>query len=785
MWFLIRKAIDADAGIARFFTPNLSCDKLRDMQKPLIRPTPFLVLLVSCICSLRAADAVITINSTNDVAVPPPGTVTLRSALAQAAPNEPILFAPALDGTTIGLTEVGAEHTPLVGEVMGITNAPSGPISYLIGYFERDYGRSALYAKKNVTIDASALTNGVTIAWTGGATNAARVLAIHGDLTLNNVGITGGYSQADDTPLFMGGYTQATTRARGGGLAVWGTAQLENCRVYGNTCASALLDPARDAGIFGGGVYADIALISDSIICGNTLSGTGVSGGGVFSVGGAGSADELSRIERSVISGNRIEGIFAYGAGVYSDGGGIGNLKTLELENCTIAENRVGISGPGFLYGSGYWRGGGVYMSNGRLSLRNCTVVENEVEGVARTNELDKPNLAGGVAATIGNAHAAESITIGRSIIAGNTVHEFGGASYAQDLFTGSLFTFLSEGHNRIGTLNFDQMLVPVGKRTWYSLCRRHYPKTGDIDGVNISNILDLAEGTVRMPGIPNAGVNSSNSAVRFYIPKGSAVDQVPAAPLQLDQTLAEYQAGSTDNFLEILLGRLEAHYSITNFASTFTADFETFLALVDTDPDTPGNQPYTDPDGTPILTLDDTLWFGPKAAWPSKLYNYPYIEFWHRLDAALAAENLPGMGPAGLDDAAWQALFTPGALPENPNITFYIWTESYSPTPTLKDQEGTTRPRNGLGDIGAIEWPSPYAPPPSFDSIAGAGTHVILRWTGSPGRTYTLWSAPAMNPALWSMAETGITGTVPLTVHSVATDRPAEFFRVETEPLD
>ena len=41
------------------------------------------------------------------------------------------------------------------------------------------------------------------------------------------------------------------------------------------------------------------------------------------------------------------------------------------------------------------------------------------------------------------------------------------------------------------------------------------------------------------------------------------------------------------------------------------------------------------------------------------------------------------------------------------------------------------------------------------------------------------------MNPALWSVAETGITGTVPLTVHSVATDRPAEFFRVETEPLD
>ena len=43
-----------------------------------------------------------------------------------------------------------------------------------------------------------------------------------------------------------------------------------------------------------------------------------------------------------------------------------------------------------------------------------------------------------GVAATVGNANAIEDLVIGHSIIAGNTVHEIGGSSYADDVFTGS-----------------------------------------------------------------------------------------------------------------------------------------------------------------------------------------------------------------------------------------------------------------------------------------------------------------------------------------------------------
>ena len=427
----------------------------------------------------------IVVNSLEDLAEPPEGIVTLRSALASAASGQPIVFDASLDGGVIELSIVGDAHTVLKGEVMGIREEPSGPVSYLVGYFDRDYGRSALYARKSVVIDASTLASGITLAWTGGEANPARVLAVRGNLTLRNVSITGGWSVTEELPApdpedELG---QLSTRARGGGIAVWGIARLEDCTIYDNHARRDASVPARprDAGVFGGGVYADIVEMERCVVSGNSLSATGVSGGGVFSVGGAEARRGVSTIRRSAITGNGIEGIFAYGGGVYSDGGGIGKSNTLALENTTVARNLVaelpGQAPP--LYGIGYWRGSGVYMSNGSLTIHGATIVENEVYGTPRTDDLGKPNLAGGVVATIGNAHAVEDMIIGHSIIAANLVHETGGADYAQDVFTGSLFYFKSRGFNRFGVLDFSQMLVPVGQPDWRSLCRRHFPKVG------------------------------------------------------------------------------------------------------------------------------------------------------------------------------------------------------------------------------------------------------------------------------------------------------------------
>lgn len=313
----------------------------------------------------------IIVNSLVDAANPPEGTVTLRSALAEAASGQPIVFDASLDGGTILLSTVGEEHTILKGEVMGMRDTPSGPVSYLIGYFDRDYGKSALYARKNVVIDASALPSGITLSWVGGAGNQARVLAVYGNLTMINVSVTGGMSVAED--ISTGDPDdQPWTLARGGGVAVWGVARLVDCKLYDNYCEGDF-DSSRDRGAFGGGLYANIVDMEDCIVSGNTVVGGGAAGGGVFSVGGALSYERISTIERSCITGNHISGLFTYGGGVYSDGGGIGNRKKLELINCTIAWNLVDPP-PTCLLTCWQWGTGAAAGSTCRTAICTCRV---------------------------------------------------------------------------------------------------------------------------------------------------------------------------------------------------------------------------------------------------------------------------------------------------------------------------------------------------------------------------------------------------------------------------
>lgn len=645
----------------------------------------------------------VTVNSLEDILNPTGDTVTLRSALASAASGQVINFDASLNGSTIELSIVGEEHTTLTGEVMEFDDVNN--ISVLVGYFDRDYGKSALYARKNVVIDASALPSGITVSWTG--VDDARVLAVYGNLTMTNVTVTGGRSVTED--ISATNAEQPWTLARGGAIAVWGRASLFSCTLFDNYCEGDF-DSSRDRGTFGGGIYADIVDLEDCIISGNTLYGGGVSGGGVFSVGGVETSETESVISRSAITGNHITGIFAYGGGVYSDGGGIGNANTLRLINTTIAENLVDYPFPASF---GYWRGGGVYMSNGSMIIKTCTIVENQVHGVPRALDLDKKNLAGGIAATIGNAHALEDMIIGHSIIAGNTVHEFGGATYYHDVFTGSAFYFQSMGYNRIGVIDFSQMLVPVGEENWRSLNRKFYPQSDgvdiiDLDGIDIADVLDLTNGIAYSDNILSAGVNDGNPAVLYYEPQGSALDQIPAGSYNVNGTYVEYSIpeSAANNFLEIMLDRIETEYSLTGFAASFSTDFETFLNNVDIDDETAGIQPYLDPDDNPIVTLADTQWFGPAVTWPKELYNHPYIEFWHQLDEALIAEDIPEMGPELISESVWDILFpSSGPLPENTDIDMTrIPATLFTVISQTDDQLDNYRPANNLGDIGAIE---------------------------------------------------------------------------------
>jgi hypothetical protein len=173
----------------------------------------------------------IVVNSLEDLENPPSGIVTLRSALADADDGQTIRFSQQLNGGTIELSIAGEEQSVLKGEVMGMREEESGPVSYLVGYFERDYGRSALYARKNVVIDASRLPSGITLTWVGGEEDPARVLAVYGNLTMTNVSVTGGWSVAKEMPQDLDGeYEQLSTRARGGGLGSRSARELHDLR---------------------------------------------------------------------------------------------------------------------------------------------------------------------------------------------------------------------------------------------------------------------------------------------------------------------------------------------------------------------------------------------------------------------------------------------------------------------------------------------------------------------------------------------------------------------------
>jgi hypothetical protein len=662
----------------------------------------------------------VVVDSLLDDASPPAGTVTLRSALASASSDQRITFDQNLNGGTINLIFVGEEHTVLVGEVMGFDDANN--ISYLVGYFDRDYGKSALFANKNVVIDASNLPDGITINW-GGA-DSARVLAVSGDLELTNVAITGG-NIAFDAAANVGQHpddNQTSTLARGAGVAVWGVATLVDCTIYDNHAVGDDADTSRDGGAYGGGVYADTVVMDNCIVSGNTVYGGGAAGGGVFSVGGRDTGANVSSIRRSAITENRIAGLFAYGAGVYSDGGGIGLSTRLHVENSTIARNLVEPPLlPPFLFDLldiGYWRGGGLYMSNGHMEVQSSTIVENQVLGKPRTNELDKPNLAGDIAATIGNAHAVEDMIIGHSIVVGTTVHEINGVEpggytigsvYPHDIFTGSVFYFRSMGYNRIGVIDSSQILAPIGEPVWASLSRKHYPKVDDEDGVVPGDVL----GSEMLSTVINsAGVEADPFAVLYYEPVGNALDQLPSGNYDVTEVVGELvgqqDEGRNPRLLPLVLERLRDVYGQTDFETEFRSYFQEFL--LDVDPDTAGSQRYFNCDNLVVDTLEQAYWCGPAQTWPQMEYNHAYIEFWHHLDSALANEiaevnvgQITNLGPALINDDVWTLLFGMGNSDFN-GISVQLRERILGVNPLDTDQLGNPRPVDLFGDIGAVE---------------------------------------------------------------------------------
>lgn len=624
-----------------------------------------------CGTSGSTPPAAITVDSLEDADPPPAGKTTLRAAIREIAPGGTITFDPSLDGGTILLSIVGSDNSVLKGETYDNTMK-------FTGYAERNYGKSALYARKSLVIDASSLPGGITLAWTGGDANRARVLAVYGNLAMKNVTVTSGFSGAE--PI---GGAQKFTLARGGGLAVWGTATLDRCTIGGNRCAGDTdFPPPRDRGAFGGGIYANAVILTNCVVSGNTVTGYGSAGGGIYSVGGADGPGIDSSLTGCAVTGNRVTGQYAYGGGVFTLGGGPDFLKSMTITNCTIACN-VAEDDPGIAQNNMYqyyYRGGGVYLGGGYLSVIGSTIAENEVTGVPWMFR-GKPNMGGGgIAATIGDAHVVENITIRQSIVAGNKLN-----GSAEDLFTGSLLHFYSHGYNLLGKIDFSQILVPIPK--WWSLSRKHWPKTGDLDNVAAQDALDLSNAR-RHASIRSAGTDNGAYAVLWYPPKGVALDKVPPGGYTVDNVvLAQYQAapGTKDDFLFFVLDNMlsTGRYGGilgSGFGAAYRTAFEAAYGM----------------------SLDNVAWYETPSGWPADPRNAPWINFWRGLDNAIDG----ALGTARLEDDFWGSLGT-GTIRLTDNVSMTVASTSRGPfSPPAYDQLGNPRPNGTWSDIGAIESP-------------------------------------------------------------------------------
>ena len=595
----------------------------------------------------------IVVDTLADEPLPARGGMTLRAALDQAGPNDTIAFDRSLNGGVIRLTIVGEAHSTLPGEVYAA--------NVFDGYHERDYGASALYARKNVTIDASGLPAGITLEWAGGDANKARVLAVYGNLTMLNVTVRGGHSEA----VALAEGPQPFTLARGGGLAVWGTARLERCAIINNRCTGDP-NPSRDRGTYGGGIYANGLDLRSCVVSGNRVEGFGASGGGIYSVGGADHTSGLGNnttITGSAITGNRVAAQHAYGGGIFTLSGGPANLATMTLTNCTIARNVVEDHPEYPQAGQYYYRGGGIYMGGGSLTVVSCTIAENSVTGYPATFN-GKPNMGGGgVCATIGNAHVVENVRVRNSIAVGNTLN----GEY-EDWFAGSILGFYSEGYNLFGKLDFSQILVPVPE--WMDLARKHYPKQGDRDGVALAQALDPGD-VARHPTAVSAGVDAGMHAVTWYAPAGDAVDRIPGGRKRTSivRVGCSGYGGPEDDLINHIMARIRTVYGST-LGPSFGAGFG---------------------------DMKGVGWHGPRETWPTNPENAAWIKFWRDLDAEIGGR----LGQVGLGDDFWSTF---GAETTESGLHITVRRETLSYDPVAVDQRGTARPRNGMFDIGAVE---------------------------------------------------------------------------------
>ena len=279
------------------------------------------------------------------------GGISLRDAIGAATTGETIDFAAPLDGGTIMLDQ-------MLGE-LAITDA--------------------------VTIDASSLTNGLTIDagdgtdTTPGTGDGIRIFNIDDGNGGNQIdveivaltltggdvsGVGGAIRSSEDltvTSSRISGNATSGNNAYGGGITSYsGSLTVTGSTISGNSTTG------NDS--HGGGVYAaGNVTLTDSTVSGNHTVGVNAEGGGLFTLGA------LS-LTNSTVSGNYTTGSSASGGGIRAnaitltsstvtdnhanagdaDGGGIWNFTgAFVITNSIIAENTAGLGNPDLRPGTG------------------------------------------------------------------------------------------------------------------------------------------------------------------------------------------------------------------------------------------------------------------------------------------------------------------------------------------------------------------------------------------------------------------------------------------------
>ncbi|MEO5915751.1 MAG: choice-of-anchor Q domain-containing protein [Luteolibacter sp.] len=256
---------------------------------------------------------------------------------------------------------------------------------------------SAKYANSDVAIDASGLTDGITVS----GANSSRVFETSGTDSIRHLKIRNGDSNYGD-----GGAISTF----GGGIYNHGSLMLRDCQVENNTGAP-----------FGGGIMNAGALdIMDSTLANNYAPD---SGGGLFNGGNA-------NFTRSTVSGNSASA----NGGALCCTGGFGSAW-ITLTDSTVSNNTVGSYGGGYSGLFGYKAYGVLNARNTTFSGNTSTLAGGAIRGNGSVNLLGctvSANSCTGPGGQGGGISSAD-LTFSNTIVGGNT------AAIAPDVFNSAL----------------------------------------------------------------------------------------------------------------------------------------------------------------------------------------------------------------------------------------------------------------------------------------------------------------------------------------------------------